>query len=175
MKPRRSAGSSLLHFAVFHDDVDLVKKLIEKGADPEHKNGEGDSPLDDARERASGVALSSLPRRRGRRRYECEAILEVLEAEVKRRAPPEPEPEVTKEEREAALARKHKISSNKLKEPNRKTWQEKMEESKKLQERRRGHELGLMPWEIDRAERLGIKPEDFNDIGQYDGPNGYGT
>ena len=59
---------------------------------------------------------------------------------MKRRAPPEPEPEVTKEEREAALARKHKISSNKLKEPNRKTWQEKMEESKKLQERRRGHE-----------------------------------
>lgn len=58
MKPRRSLGSSLLHFAVFHDDVDLVKKLIEKGADPEHKNGEGDSPLDDARERASGVALS---------------------------------------------------------------------------------------------------------------------
>ena len=126
-----------------------MQKLLDKGADPEKKNSEGDSPLDDGQE------------------YECEACVAVMEAELKRRRPPTPEPEKTREEREAELARKHKISSNKLKEPPRKTWQEKMEDSKREQERRRGHQLGLMPWEIDRAEKMGIKMEDFDDIGQY--------
>merc|ERR1711965_577224 len=32
-KAPRSAGSTLLHFAVFHDDADLVQKLLDKGAD----------------------------------------------------------------------------------------------------------------------------------------------
>lgn len=142
-------ASTLLHFAVFFDDAAAVAKLLAKGADPDQKNSEGDSPLMDAEE------------------YEHDEVLEMMRAELKRRAPPEPEPEKTREEREAQLARKHKISSNKLHEPDRKTFEETMEERKAERRKMEGRQEGMMEWEVQRAEKLGIKMDDFKDIGQF--------
>lgn len=134
-------ASTLLHFAVFHDDVGTVAKLLAKGADPNQMNSEGDSPIMDAEE------------------FEHDEVLELMRAEVKRQAPPEPEPELTKAQREAELARKHKISSNKLHEPNKKSAYETMEDRKAEMRKSKGavRSVGVNACFLFRAPRVPVR------------------
>ena len=45
---RTADGTTALHWAVYHNDVDLVERLIAAGADPKLKNDYGATPLSEA-------------------------------------------------------------------------------------------------------------------------------
>jgi len=67
-------GRSALHGAAINGRLAIVKRLLERGADPTLRDKDGDTALDDARQygHSEVVALLSEPRSADGDRPECE-------------------------------------------------------------------------------------------------------
>lgn len=57
---RSADGTTALHWAVYHDDADLVTRLIAVGADPQAVNDYGSTPLVEAAEVGNPVVIERL-------------------------------------------------------------------------------------------------------------------
>lgn len=57
---RVGKGSTALHMAVKQGDVEVVKTLLQHGADPNLKNARGESPLDIAKEHGHDTIVPLL-------------------------------------------------------------------------------------------------------------------
>src|SRR5262245_16810618 len=60
---RSADGTSALHWAVYHNDVGLIDRLLAAGADPNAKNDYGASPMSEAAVVGNAVVLQRLLKR----------------------------------------------------------------------------------------------------------------